>query len=83
MQDYNQKFSGWREQLAMLTESLPGWIETAATNLTIFLLWFGFSQLSVIRNGLSLWRGGDLQVIPRPQVPSDAQPGEGQYSPAA
>ena len=83
VQDYNQKFSGWREQLAMLTESLPGWIETAATSLTIFLLWFGFSQLSLIRNGLSLWRGGDLQVMPRPQVPSDAQPGEGQHSPAA
>lgn len=83
VQDYNQKFSGWREQLAMLTKSLPGWIKTAATSLTIFLLWFGFSQLSVIRNGLSLWRGGDPQVTLRPQVVSDAQPGEGQHSPAA
>jgi F0F1-type ATP synthase membrane subunit b/b' len=83
VQDYNQKFSGWREQLAMLTESLPGWIETAATSLTIFLLWFGFSQLSVIRNGLSLWRGGDLQVMPRPQVVSKAKKDGEQHSPAA
>jgi len=61
VQEYDQKFTGWREQLAMLTESLPGWIETTAISLTIFLLWFGLCQLSVIRNGLSLWRGGDPQ----------------------
>jgi chromosome segregation ATPase len=61
VQDYNQKFTGWREQHAMLAESLPGWIEITAVSLTIFLLWFGLSQLSVIRNGLSLWRGGDPQ----------------------
>ena len=58
VQEYDQKFTGWREQLTMLTESLPGWIKTAAISLTIFLLWFGLSQLSVILNGLSLWRGG-------------------------
>ncbi len=26
VQEYDQKFAGWREQLAMVTESLPGWI---------------------------------------------------------
>lgn len=83
VQDYNQKFTGWRVQLNMLAESLPGWVKTAAISLTIFLLWFGLSQLSVIRNGLSLWRGSDPTVRLRPQVVGDAQPGEGQHSPAA
>lgn len=83
VQDYNQKFTGWRVQLNMLAESLPGWVKTAAISLTIFLLWFGLSQLSVIRNGLSLWRGSDPTVRLRPQVPGDAQPAEGQHSPAA
>jgi len=83
VQEYDQKFSGWREQLAMLTESLPGWIETTAISLTIFLLWFGLSQLSLIRNGLSLWRGGDPQVTMRSQVVDEAQNDGKQHSLAA
>jgi hypothetical protein len=83
VQDYNQKFTGWRVQLNMLAESLPGWVETAAISLTIFLLWFGLSQLSVIRNGLSLWRGGNPRVRLRPQVVDEAQKGVEQHSPAA
>jgi predicted nucleic acid-binding Zn-ribbon protein len=83
VQEYDRKFTGWREQLAMLAESLPGWIKTAAISLTIFLLWFGLSQLSVIWNGLSLWRGGDAQVTLRPQVVDEAQKGGEQHSPAA
>ena len=62
VQAYDQKFTGWREQLAMLTEALPGWIQTAALSLTIFLLWFGFSQFSVILHGLSLWQGKEPRV---------------------
>jgi len=83
VQEYDQKFSGWREQLTMLTESLPGWIKTAALSLTIFLLWFGLSQLSLIWNGLSLWRGGNPRVRLRPQVVDEAQKGVEQHSPAA
>jgi F0F1-type ATP synthase membrane subunit b/b' len=59
VQEYERKFIGWREQLAALIGSLPGWIQTAALSLTIFLFWFGFSQLSVILHGLSLWRGSE------------------------
>ena len=59
VKQYDQKLSGWRDQLAMLLRSLSGWIETASISLTIFLLWFGFSQFSLILNGLSLWRGND------------------------
>jgi len=62
VQAYDQKFTGWREQLAILTEALPGWIHTAAISLTIFLLWFGFSQFSVILHGLSLWQGKEPRV---------------------
>lgn len=57
VQAYDQKFTGWRGQLAMLIGSLPGWIETASIGLTVFLLWFGFSQFSLILHGLSFWRG--------------------------
>lgn len=73
VREYDQKFTGGREQLAVLTGSLPGWIHTAALSLTIFLFWFGFSQLSVILHGLSLWRGREPRAILRPQVVDDAQ----------
>jgi len=56
VKEYDQKLSGWRDQLAKLIRSLPGWIETASIGLTIFLLWFGFSQFSLILHGLSFWR---------------------------
>jgi len=56
VQEYDQKLGGWRAQLAMLIRSLPGWIETASIGLTIFQLWFAFSQFNLILSGLSLWR---------------------------
>jgi len=67
VQEYDLKLTGWRGQLATLIESLPGWIETASIGLTIFLLWFGLSQLSLIQNGLSIWRDSDLQADLREQ----------------
>jgi multidrug efflux pump subunit AcrA (membrane-fusion protein) len=73
VQEYDQKLGGWRAQLAMLIRSLPGWIETAATGLTIFLLWFAFSQYNLIVNGLSLWRGNDPQTKIDTQIVDDAQ----------
>jgi F0F1-type ATP synthase membrane subunit b/b' len=59
VQEYDLKLTGWRGQLAMLVGSLPGWIETASIGLTIFLLWFGFSQLCLIQRELTLWQGGN------------------------
>jgi hypothetical protein len=38
-------------------KSLPGWLDLASLLLTVFLLWFGFSQLGLILHGLNLWRG--------------------------
>ena len=77
VQQYDQKFSDWREQLAMLTASLPGWIQTTALGLTIFLFWFGFCQVSVILHGLSLWR------VSKPRAGKDIQNRDEQLSPAA
>lgn len=56
---YQDKVDGWRAQVALLIESLPGWVDNASIWLTIFLLWFGFSQFGLILHGLSLRRGDD------------------------
>ena len=56
---YQEKVTGWREQVAMVTEGLPVWLDLASFLLTVFLLWFGFSQLGLILHGLNLWRGND------------------------
>jgi hypothetical protein len=65
--EYDQKLTDWRTQVAELLGSLPGWIQGASIGLTIFLLWFGFSQVSLILNGLTLWRGDDpLAVLRKP-----------------
>jgi chromosome segregation ATPase len=73
VQEYDQKLTGWRDQLAMLIGSLPGRIETASIGLTVFLLWFGFSQFSLILHGLSLWMGGNLRTRLRTQVADGVQ----------
>ena len=44
--------------MAILLGSLPGWIDSAAIILTVFLLWFGFSQIGLFLHGLTAWRGG-------------------------
>jgi hypothetical protein len=56
---YDQKLTGWQTQVVGLIKSLPGWVDSAALVLTIFLLWFGCSQFSLCLHGLTLWRGGD------------------------
>ena len=61
VQEYEQKLISWRAQLAMLVGALPGWIESACIGLTVFLLWFVFSQFSLILHGLSFWKGNDMR----------------------
>jgi hypothetical protein len=58
VQAYDEKITGWRTQIAGLTAALPGWIDTASIVLTVFLLWFGFSQFGLFLHGLTAWRGG-------------------------
>jgi hypothetical protein len=71
--EYDQKLAGWRAQVAGLIQSLPGWVETASVSLTVFLLWFGFSQLSLILHGLRAWHGGDPLARWRKAVDEDIQ----------
>jgi hypothetical protein len=66
IKDYDSQITGWRAQAKKLIESLPSWIDLASVTLTFCLLWFGFSQFSLLLHGLSLWRGGNpLQVLRR------------------
>ncbi len=57
--EYEQKVGDWRAQVAVWVESLPGWVDAASAVLTVFLLWFGVSQFSLLLHGLDFWYGGD------------------------
>ena len=73
--DYEQKLIGWRAQIADLLDSLPLWIMIASVCLTIFLVWLGFSQFSLILHGLSGWKGGDpLEILKSFRKPQGRKP---------
>ncbi len=57
--EYEGKISTWRGQLMTLKVEFPGWIDRASSILTVFLLWFAFSQFGLLLHGLSLWKGVD------------------------
>lgn len=57
--EYVGRISGWRGDLDGLREDFPIWINRAAIWLTVFLLWFAFSQAGLFLHGLSIWRGGN------------------------
>lgn len=57
--EYKGKIDTWRRQLMTLKAEFPGWINHVSSILTIFLLWFGFSQLGLLLHGLTVWKGGD------------------------
>jgi len=59
LSDYKEKLINWRAQVADLIEALPRWINTASIVMTIFLLWFALSQISLFLHGLDFWRGGN------------------------
>lgn len=59
IQDYEKKVIRWREQASDILENTPKWIDQAAIILTVFLLWFAFSQLSLLIHGIALQRGMD------------------------
>jgi hypothetical protein len=65
VKEYDQKLAGWRTQLSGLIKSLPGWINAASIGLTVFLLWFGFSQFGMIIHGLAIRHGGQALLIPK------------------
>jgi chromosome segregation ATPase len=57
IQEYEQKVTGWREQVTELIKGVPRWIDQASIGLTIFLAWFALSQFGMILHGLSLQYG--------------------------
>ena len=65
IEEYNAKISGWQEQIAVWEQSLPGWIDNASINLTVFLLWFAFSQAGLFLIGYTAWKGGDPFAVLR------------------
>lgn len=63
VKDYDQKVTGWRVQVTELLVSVPKWITWTSIGLSFFLLWFGFSQFSLILQGLSIWQGGNPWLV--------------------
>ncbi len=63
--EYEDKIVFWREELVALEAATPGWIDNTSIILTIFLLWFGFSEFGLFLHGLTLWRGEDPLVVLR------------------
>jgi chromosome segregation ATPase len=57
LEGYDAQLSGWREQVKILIESTPKWIDNASISITIFLLWFALSQFGLLLHGLSLRLG--------------------------
>jgi methyl-accepting chemotaxis protein len=57
---FEGKVVDYRTQLANLATNLPGWIDQASIVLTIFLLWFIFSQVGLFVLAWSLYSGQDL-----------------------
>jgi len=57
IRDYEKKVTHWREQATELNEGAPQWIDQTSLALTIFLLWFAFSQFGLILHGLSIQYG--------------------------
>jgi F0F1-type ATP synthase membrane subunit b/b' len=57
IQDYEQKVARWRDQGADILENTPRWIDQASIALTVFLVWFGLSQLGLLLHGLALQHG--------------------------
>ena len=59
IQDYEKKVTRWREQAAEIQENTPKWIDQASIILTVFLIWFGISQFSLILHGIAMQRGAN------------------------
>jgi len=59
IQDYEKKVTRWREQGTDIRENAPKWIDQASIVLTVFLFWFGLSQVSLLLHGIAMQRGID------------------------
>ncbi len=59
VEEYISRIDDWRDQLATVKKDLPSWIDRASIILTVFLLWFAFSQFGLLLHGLNSWHGED------------------------
>ena len=59
IQDYEKKVAGWRERGADVLANAPKWIDQASIILTVFLVWFGLSQFSLLLHGIAMQRGAN------------------------
>jgi uncharacterized phage infection (PIP) family protein YhgE len=59
IQEYEKKVARWREQGTDVLENAPRWIDQASIILTVFLFWFGLSQLGLLLHGRAMQRGVD------------------------
>ena len=59
IQDYEKKVAGWRKQGADVLANAPRWIDQASIILTVFLIWFGLSQFSLLLHGIAMQRGAN------------------------
>jgi len=59
LDEYEGRIVTWRDQLDVLQDESPGWIQSTAIWLTVFLLWFALSQFGLILHGLAVYRGGN------------------------
>ena len=59
IQDYEKKVARWREQGADVLTNAPKWIDQASIILTVFLVWFGLSQFSLLLHGIAMQRGAN------------------------
>ena len=73
IQDYEIKVTRWREQGKDVLEKAPRWIDQASIALTLFLLWFAFSQWGLMVHGLTMYRGERAFVVLR-RVPHPHNP---------
>jgi hypothetical protein len=73
IQDYEVKVARWREQVEQALERAPRWIDQASIVLSLFLLWFAFSQWGLLVHGLTMHRGERAFVVVR-SVPHHHNP---------
>lgn len=67
IQDYEKKVGRWREQGADVLANTPKWIDQASIILTVFLVWFGLSQFSLLLHGIAMQRGANPLLAVRPE----------------
>lgn len=62
IQDYQKKLTLWQGQVSDVIEGAPGWIDQASVALTLFLLWFGVSQLGLVLHGRIILERSEIVV---------------------